>query len=465
MKRLFQSPVTLLVSFVGLTLLTWILFFREERALVGISRFLPGSEPFLSTTREQLLTLGLNTVPTLLFGLLAMVAFAAYFFSLSTQLHKKNTIIFAVLFQLIVFFSYPVLSTDIFSYIFSDRVFTEYGQNIWKVIPNTFSEDPYWLLSDWKDQTKVYGAVNQVIYLPAAIIGGENLLLTVALYKLTAVLFAIATLFIFVKLIENRSEKDQSQAIKLLFWNPLFVLEIAGSGHNDIAMIFFFMVCLLLYWKKQWLWAGVTLALSVQIKLITAVFLIFVVVDFLRKKEWKAVLEFGAGFGVINLLAFWYMQVSPLDFLSRVMYNNTVYWQSLPSLVHKFWENEKSLFTPLMGMTGLTLIIYQWKKKLEPVLVTVLFLLAYLLFFSAAYWNWYVLWVLVLVPFIKMKWLRVMILAFSFTSLFAYPLLWVSLRFGYSNILWSFVYYAWIFAVPMVVGYVSKYKNWLNKAY
>ncbi|MDQ5951449.1 MAG: alpha,6-mannosyltransferase, partial [Patescibacteria group bacterium] len=304
-----------------------------------------------------------------------------------------------------------------------------------------------------------------VIYLPAAIIGGENLLLTVALYKLTAVLFAIATLFIFVKLIENRSEKDQSQAIKLLFWNPLFVLEIAGSGHNDIAMIFFFMVCLLLYWKKQWLWAGVTLALSVQIKLITAVFLIFVVVDFLRKKEWKAVLEFGAGFGVINLLAFWYMQVSPLDFLSRVMYNNTVYWQSLPSLVHKFWENEKSLFTPLMGMTGLTLIIYQWKKKLEPVLVTVLFLLAYLLFFSAAYWNWYVLWVLVLVPFIKMKWLRVMILAFSFTSLFAYPLLWVSLRFGYSNILWSFVYYAWIFAVPMVVGYVSKYKNWLNKAY
>ncbi|MDQ5951216.1 MAG: hypothetical protein QG639_493, partial [Patescibacteria group bacterium] len=143
-------------------------FFREERALVGISRFLPGSEPFLSTTREQLLTLGLNTVPTLLFGLLAMVAFAAYFFSLSTQLHKKNTIIFAVLFQLIVFFSYPVLSTDIFSYIFSDRVFTEYGQNIWKVIPNTFSEDPYWLLSDWKDETKVYGAVNQVLYLPAA---------------------------------------------------------------------------------------------------------------------------------------------------------------------------------------------------------------------------------------------------------------------------------------------------------
>lgn len=459
MKRLLQSPLTLIFTFISFTILSWVLFFREERALVAIGNFMPMLRPFLSSSRESLLHLGLNTVPTLLFGIVALLSFAAYFFSLQKSLDKKSTIIFALLFQVIVFFSYPVLSTDIFSYIFSDRVFTEYGQNVWKVTPNQYSDDPYELLADWKDQTKVYGAVNQIIYLPASYIGGENLVLTLTLYKLTALLFAVGTLYVFSKLVENRSPKDQSTAIKLLFWNPLFVLEIAGSGHNDIAMIFFFMICLWLFQHKKMLWAGVALALSIQVKLITAVFLIFVVIDFFRKKEWKALFEFVSGFGVVNLVAFWYMQVSPLDFLSRVLYNSSVYWQSLPSLAHKFWKNEKSLFSPLLGITGFGVIWYQLKKKLEPLLVMALFLTAYLLFFSAAYWNWYVLWVLILVPFIQMQWLRAMIIAFSFTSLCAYPLLWLSLRFGYNHIGWSFIYYAWIFVVPLTVGVLVRKKH------
>lgn len=459
MKRLLRSPLTLLLTFLGFTVLSWVLFFREERVLTALVTFMPAWQPVLLDIRQYLLSVGLNTVPTLLFGVLAVTACAAYLFSLKEEHTRNFTIMYALIFQAVVFFSYPVLSTDIFSYIFSDRVFTEYGQNIWKVTPDTFPDDPYWLLSDWKDQTKVYGMVNQVLYLPASYLGGESLVLTVILYKLTAVAFSVAALLVFVELLKDRLEKQQVQAIKLLFWNPLYVLEIAGSGHNDVAMIFFFLWSLLFYKNKQWWWAGVVLALSVQVKLILAAFFIFAGVALLRQKNWRALVEFGAGVGLVNAAAFWYMQVTPLEFLSRVLYNSSVYWQSLPSLVHRFWENEKVLFTPAVLVMVAVVLLWQWRKKVEPVLATTVFLLLYLLLFSAAYWNWYVLWVLVAVPFIKVKWLQVMIVAFSFTSLLAYPLLWLSLRFGYNHLGWSFVYYGWIFVVPMVLGWLARSRD------
>ena len=135
-------------------------------------------------------------------------------------------------------FSYPILSTDIFSYIYSDRVLVEYGQNPWLVKPGVFPDDPFGLLADWTEQTKVYGLVNQIIYLPAAVLGGGKLLPTVVTYKLVALIYLLLTLAIVIGLVRDLEEVKQANIIRALFWNPLLVLEFAGAGHNDIAMAF-----------------------------------------------------------------------------------------------------------------------------------------------------------------------------------------------------------------------------------
>lgn len=440
-------------SFLGFVALSWWLLFRDERALSGIQDFYPQLSN-LFAIRTRLLGLGLNVIPTFLFAGLALLSFGAYFLSLKAKFTVWQSLIWAIIFQVIVFFSYPILSTDIFSYIFSDRVFSEYGQNIWKVVPLTYASDQFEQLADWKDQTKVYGALNQILYLPGAYMGQDDLMTTVVLYKLVPLLASFATMWVILKLTEADGPKRQAIVTRFLFWNPLYVLEIAGAAHNDILMILFLLLTWWAWEKKKWFMTGIFLALSVQIKLISVVFLGFAGLWLLQQKKWAEVTKLTASFLAINALAFAYMAVSPLEFLSRVLYNTSVYWQSLPSLVHRFWDGEKGIFTLALGFMILSLIYYQLRHKVSPLWSAGVALTGYLLFFAAAYWNWYVLWIFFLLPFIKSKNLAIVILTLTFTSLLAYPLLWLSLRFNYQHWFWALTTYIWVFGVPLAAGYL-----------
>jgi len=89
--------------------------FRDKRALAGIGNFYPNISSFLFSSRDYLLHHGLNTIPTFLFVLVAGIAIIFYLKSLAVKISLKKTIVFAIIFQSIVFLSYPILSTDIFS--------------------------------------------------------------------------------------------------------------------------------------------------------------------------------------------------------------------------------------------------------------------------------------------------------------------------------------------------------------
>jgi len=446
------KPLPLLgMCFAGFFFLSWILLLRDERAIPIYESLYPALSDSLTTTRVALLPYGLNILPTLAFAVMALVAFLAYIWSLRTSFSVQTVVKAAVTFQLLAFLSYPILSSDIFSYMSADRVYTEYGQNAWIVTPDTFPEDRFAPLADWKDQTKVYGAVNQIVYLPAAYLGNDDVASTLVLYKLTTLVFALGSLVVFWKLTAGSKDKVRAVLLQTIFWNPLFVLEMAGNGHNDIIMIFFVLLSILLWKQQRWLWAGVTLALAVQVKLIPVVLFAYFAWYLLQKKNWAGLFRYSGAFLVINALSFLYMQVSPLQFLERVLYNNSVYWQSLPALAEKFWPGSDLPFGLILVGVGVGLACLQWMKKWHPIFTSALALLLYLLFFSSAYWNWYVLWVLVLIPFIKESWLKRTILALSFTSLLAYPLLWLSLRYGFGNPIWPIVSYLWIFGVPVGV--------------
>lgn len=443
------------LCFVGFVVLSWILLFRDERALPVYQALYPAFGVSLSSTRSWLLSSGLNVLPTLAFAGVAVIAFAAYLWSLKSSFSVRTVVKAAVAFQLLAFLSYPVLSTDIFSYMFSDRVQTKYGENVWTVTPNTFADDTFAGLADWKDQTKVYGAVNQIVYLPAAYLGNDDVATTLVLYKLTTLVFALGSLALFWKLTSGTKDKVRAVLLQTIFWNPLFVLEMVGNGHNDIIMIFFVLLSILFWKQERWLWAGVALALAVQVKLIPVVLFAYFAWYLLQKKNWDELFRYSGAFVLVNALVFLYMQVNPFLFLERVLYNNSVYWQSLPALVERFWPGSDVPFGLVLVSVGLGLAYLQWVKKLHPIFVSTFALLLYLLFFSSAYWNWYVLWVLVLIPFIKESWLKRTILALSFTSLLAYPLLWLSLRYGFGNPIWPIVTYLWIFGVP-VGGWVRE---------
>src|SRR5258708_3140143 len=185
LKKLLQSSgVFLIFFFLFYVALSWVLFFQDTRALLAISNFFPNLRAPLFATQAMLMHYKLNTLPTPLFPFFAIGAFFFYFRSLKQKISLRATIIYSFIFGFVIFFSYPTLSTDIFSYIFSDRIATVYHQNVWEVVPLTHNFDPFAIMADWKNTTRVYGGVNQLIYTIPSLLGGNNLPLLVVLYKL-----------------------------------------------------------------------------------------------------------------------------------------------------------------------------------------------------------------------------------------------------------------------------------------
>ncbi|GEM_PF-2234620 len=457
-----QKIITLLLAtcFLAFVVLSWWLLFRDERALAGIGFFYPHLAGWLFATRTWLLDRSVNLLPTLLFAATSLVAFATYLVSLRLNFSKRTSITMALVFQVVAFFSYPVLSTDIFSYIYSDRVLFEYGQNPWEVAPGNFPDDSFGLMADWTDQTRVYGLVNQIIYWPAAVIGAGQLLSTVLSYKLVAVVFYLAALATSLKLVEKWPEKRQALLVRAIFWNPLIVLEFVSSAHNDIAMIFFLLLSLAFWNKKVWFLAGMLIALSVQVKLIPVLAFGFFTLQLLQEKNLRALTQYTLSFLAVNFLSFALMGISPLSFLERVLYNTTVYWQSLPELVERFLPGITMPFALIFVVVVAALAALQIKNGWPPLKTTALALALYLVFFSAANWNWYILWPFVLILFLEENsGLKNYLLLATGTALMAYPLLWFSHRFGFGHPAWSLATYLLIFVLPLIAIKINNVKK------
>ncbi len=457
-----NSGALLIPCFILFSILSWIILFRDGRGLFTFVDFYPSIRPFIEQATILLQKWGINFIPTILFALTAIFAFYLYFVSLKKGVSLRNTIIYSVIFQIITFFAYPILARDIFYYIFSDRVLHVYHQNVWKVPLTDFLIDKF-SKTDWQVQTKVYGGVNQFFYNFASTLSGNDLIQSLLAYKGLALIFSFGTMFVVYKITQKYFPQKKSFILRLLFWNPLYILEIAGAGHNDIIMIFFLLLSLYFYLGKSWLLTGVSLALSVGVKMVALLAFPFLVLDAIWKKQIKNAFLFVFSFIAVNLLTFKYMDVEPLFFIRRVVENAGIYWQGLPSLAYKFYPVKTPLFLFGAAGTSMLLAFYQLKKRLNPFLIYTFAMFLYLSFFAGAYWNWYVLWVFVFTPFIKENALTKAVLALTFTSLTAYPLYWISLRFDYQNIAWQFIFYAWIFIVPIAVFfYCRRHPAFLN---
>lgn len=451
----------LLSSFLSFTILSWWLLFRDERALTAIGNFYPFLAERLWQMRFLLLKYGLNILPTLIFAGTGVIAFVAYFLSLKTNFSLKKSVVITLVFQAIIFASYPVLSTDIFAYIMYNRVSAVHGANPWLVSPNHFSSDPFGQLADWQEHPSVYGAVNQIIYLPAVKLAqatGDDLFATVVFHKLTALIFSIALIAVFLQILKGKSQTSQAKIIRTIFWNPLFLLEFVGSGHNDISMFVFLALGVLSWQKEKLLWAGTFLALAVQVKIIPVFLVGFLGVYLLQHKKIDRLVAFSASFLLINVLSFAYMQVSPLSFLKRVAFNNTVYWQSLPQLFSKFLPQLQVPFALIFLAVGCLLVFLQLKKKWQPLQTTALALLIYVGVFTSAYWNWYIFWPFLVAVLAGNPRLIKITTLITATSLMAYPILWLSHRFGFGWSGWDAIIYFLIFGVP-VVGWRSGFNK------
>jgi hypothetical protein len=202
---------------------------------------------------------------------------------------------FAVGFNLLIWlYMPPVLSRDIFYYIFSGRAWALYGANPYDASALNLTRDVTWpyLLLIWQRMPTPYGPVFVWFSTALAAVGRQSLLASFWLFKGMMMLSNIACLLVLGAL-ARRWRPERVLPIMLLYgWNPLILLEVSGNAHNDAMMVCLALLGVWLMANERRTLAVLALMASVLVKYVSAVLLIFCLFQMAaQEKTWSKALR------------------------------------------------------------------------------------------------------------------------------------------------------------------------------
>ena len=185
-----------------------------------------------------------------------------------------------ILLRLLLLFSIPNFSDDLYRFIWDGRLLVQ-GINPFDHLPSYYIENNspitgltpklYEQLNS-PNYFTIYPPVNQIIFAIAAwffpnSIWGSSLILKGFLFA-----FEVGSIFLIVQLL--RHFKLPAKNVLLYTLNPLIIIEITGNIHFEGAMIFFLLLAIwLIVTQDKWIVSAIAFALSVASKLLPLMFL------------------------------------------------------------------------------------------------------------------------------------------------------------------------------------------------
>lgn len=196
--------------------------------------------------QSNLQTLGFyNRGTSVIFFFSFLLLLVAIYFILAiksaTWQINKWMLIFALSVPLLFSFA-AFTSYDIFNYIFDARIVTQYHQNPYQYSALSFAGDPMLHFMRWTHRTYPYGPMWLVPGIIITLISSK-LLIQMFLFKLLATSTLIFTAHLM-------SSKLKTNAYLLIF-NPLIILEVLISAHNDVYIMFFTVIALVYLTRKK----------------------------------------------------------------------------------------------------------------------------------------------------------------------------------------------------------------------
>jgi alpha-1,6-mannosyltransferase len=361
--------------------------------------------------------------------------FLGYFYILYKQNNPENKChnnFLAYASRLILIFSFPLLSDDIYRFIWD-------GSQILNGI-NPFSFTPTELITknlDWVDPLlfqkmnspnyySVYPPINQIAFLISAIPGKGNLLFSTVLLRVIILAFDIGNIYLIKKLLKF-FQKDE----KLVFWyalNPLVILEFTGNLHFEAVMILFTLLSIWFLLKYKWLLAGFALGLAVCSKLLPLIFLPL----FIKHIGWKKTIYAGI-ICLLTVVVFFLPFIYNLQLIEnffssiklyygRFEFNGSVY-QILNACGWKILGYNPIAYTSkiLLVLTLIGFIITYIKSK--NMFEGIFWLIFIYTIFGAIVHPWYILILIAFTPFLKWRFaiLWSILICLSYYTYHVYP--------------------------------------------
>ena len=338
----------------------------------------------------------------------------------------------------------PSLSDDLYRYRW-DGIIQQTGWNPYAIAPEDRRlvglRDVYWPHVSNQEMPNIYPPVTELVLRGTAAVSRKLLAFKAPFLLAEGLLLGLLGLWV-----RRTGRRDFSLAIYA--WNPLVVVEVAASGHNDPLAMLFAAAALLLIIERRTVLSTLALAAAVLAKF----YPILLAPLWLRRTGWprsgRAWVGLGLACGMAGAAWWPYRAAWP-----RVL--------ELFQPYRKHWVNNASLYTILGWFSGSDdwawgigvgvvagIAVWAALRNLEPARA------AYLLFgavplFSQNAFSWYFLWVTpLLVFFPNPAWLLLTILQFlSYHVLIGYEILGV----------WKFdPFYLWLEYAPFYALLVAQ---------
>ncbi len=350
--------------------------------------------------------------------------------------NKRNITLLLILgtsvFIQIIFLFFPVFFNDFYRYLWDGRLIVS-GINPFSFTPVTadlFHPEKmltnvwYWKNLHFKQFHSVYGPSLQIIFGISSFIKQDSAFVL----KFLFFLFNIGSLGLGVKILDLL-RKDR-RLIGWLALNPLWLFETLVTGHTESVLIFFFMLTMYAYYAKRPSLGGVAFGWMVVTKYFPVILLPLFFIHSLRDKPkdifgcvrhitsivFRKKLSFFFYFlftVVLLYLPFLITSGNPIYLITSLGLFSTD-WVMSPGLFDLVWRPlrgfmsyedslklAKIIFLPIIFYSMYR--IYLWYQKSENLFDAIYYLFILLIFSSSVVFSWYVLWLVMLLPFVKYK--------------------------------------------------------------
>ena len=196
-----------------------------------------------------------------------------------------------------------MLSSDLYAYVVYGRAVSVYHGNPYLQNPPVPSQDPFMpLFGAWIPSW--YGPLWTWLCAGLTWLAGDNVGLTVLVFRLIAIVAMLATSGVVLAVLRRMCPERAAQGLALFLWNPLVLIETGLSGHNDGFMLFFLALAFWLHLRGWKVTAVLALTLSAMLKFVTGMLIPLYMIMVLREgTTWRARGLFAARAVALALIA------------------------------------------------------------------------------------------------------------------------------------------------------------------
>ncbi|MBT4352383.1 hypothetical protein HOD20_07655 [archaeon] len=345
-----------------------------------------------------------NNVPSFLFtysilaiGYLILIYQKQFVKKKHTFSYIKIMIFFAIIFRITMLFCAPSLSDDIYRYIWDGKMQLN-GINPYQYAPNApqvshLVDDQHRGINH-KSIPTIYPPISEFIFFISYRISGSILF-----FKIVFVIFDLLIMYI-IYLILKLKNIDLKNLI-IYAWNPLLIIEVAGTGHNDVIAIFFMMASIyLLLIKKE------TLSIfALTLSFLSKFFPIFLFPIFYKYLKNKFIILISIPIVILSYLPYF---IDPkLLFKGLLAYSkdwefNGFIYSIIKKIVLQFTGDPRFMTRAILGIILIGIVGYLFfysKNFIGSIMIT----LTSFLLLTPTFLPWYVLWIIPLIALFYKK--------------------------------------------------------------